>query len=76
MLMLSLSIGEAYEDGYGVLEDKMKAYAWFNIAQANGKHGAKGHKAGVAIGMTPMNITESQKLSQEMVKANPKLLGD
>jgi TPR repeat protein len=64
----------AYYYGNGVIEDYIQAYAWYDIAQANGNKDAKEQKAGVAIVMTPKHITEAKKLSQEMIKANPKLI--
>jgi len=52
------------------------AYAWYNIAAANGNENGKEYKAEMAQEMTKEQIAEAQKLSTEMVEANPKLMGD
>ena len=70
------SRGSAYHIGRGVIEDKVQAYAWYNIAAANGDEGGKKLKTVVAREMTKEQIVEAQKLSREIVKANPKLMGD
>ena len=59
-----------------MIEDKVQAYAWFNISAANGNENAKENKAKVAEFMTKEQIAEAQQLSTKMVKANPKLMGD
>ena len=69
-------LGDAYEDGEGVIEDKVQAYAWYNIAAANGDESAKKTKTTVAELMTKEQIAEAQKLSREMIEANPKLMGE
>jgi TPR repeat protein len=68
------SRGSAYFFGEGVIEDKVQAYAWYNIAAANGDEGGKKFKTLVAEEMTKEQIAEAQKLSREMVEANPKLI--
>jgi len=69
-------LGSAYFFGRGVIEDKVQAYAWYNIAAANGDEGGKKFKTLVAEETTKEQIAEAQKLALEMIKANPKLLGD
>ena len=69
------AVGDRYRRGEGVLEDFVQAYAWYNIAAANGEVLAKGSKGRLAEKMTPEQITKAQELSTEMVKKNPKLLG-
>ena len=68
------SLGMMYFQGRGVLEDFVQAYAWLNIAGANGLEIVEKGKTLLAKKMTPDQIAESQKLSSEMVKKNPKLL--
>ena len=70
------SLAFAYYKGEGVIEDQVQAYAWWNIAAANGNELGKAWKAKVAEEMTKEQIAEAQKLSREMIKANPKLMGD
>ena len=57
------------------IENYVQTYAWFNIA-ANGDENAKEGKSIVAKEMTKEQIAEAQKLSREMIKANPKLMGE
>ena len=72
------NLGVMYYDGEGVPEDYIQAYAWWNIAAANGEviRTAKGWKAQVVKEMTKEQIAKAKQLSTEMVKANPKLMGD
>ena len=67
-------LGGMYHSGEGVPEDSVTAYAWFNIAAANGVELAKSNKLRLAKKMTPEQIAKAQELSREMVKKNPKLL--
>ena len=69
-------LGVAYANGEGVLEDTLAAYAWYNIAAANGDDSAKGLKDIITKEMTPEQIAEAQKLSREIIAKNPKLIGD
>ena len=57
-----------------MIEDKVQAYAWWNIAAANGDERYKKMKTTVAELMSKEQIAEAQKLSREMLKANPKLI--
>ncbi|MEC8928798.1 MAG: tetratricopeptide repeat protein [Verrucomicrobiota bacterium] len=70
------NLGYAYDWGKGVLEDDVTAYAWYNIAATNGQATAKKNKPITAKKMTADQIAEGQKLSREMLKKNPKLLGE
>jgi TPR repeat protein len=69
-----LNLGFAYANGDSVPEDYAMAYAWWNIASANGEATAKLSKKDLAERMTKEQIAEAQKLSREMGEANPKLL--
>ena len=68
------NLGVMYYNGKGVLQDYATAYAWANIAQANGEKNAQKMKSAIQTFMTPEQIAEGQKLSREMVKKNPKLI--
>jgi len=68
------NLGIMYALGEGVLKDTVTAYSWANIAAANG-FSSKLREL-LTKQMTPEQIAEGQKLSREMVKANPKLLGN
>ena len=63
-----------YDDGEGVPEDDVTAYAWYTLAAANGFADAKEKKPSMTEIMTPDQIAEGQKISREMLKKNPKLL--
>jgi len=63
-----------YLKGDGALEDYVTAYAWLNIATANGHAKSKKSKDLIAKKMTTEDISKAQALSKEMVKKNPKLL--
>ena len=67
------NIGICYDAGLGVPEDRMTAYAWLNIAAANGDTRAKSHKTKLAKKMSRKQIDKAQALSREMLKKNPKL---
>ena len=69
-------LGGGYLFGYGLIEDKVQAYAWFNISAANGYETSKEYKTLAAKGVTMEQVAEAQKISREMIKANPKLIGD
>ena len=69
-----IKLGYAYANGDGVPEDYAMAYAWWNIAAANGETTAKLSKADLAEKMTKEQIAEAQRLSREMIKAKPELL--
>jgi TPR repeat protein len=70
-------LGFMYEFGRGVLkvaEDDVQAYAWYNIAAANGNAAGKTYKCLLEPKMTPAQIAEAGELVKEMIKKNPKLL--
>ena len=67
-------LGNKYAKGEGGLEDYVTAYAWLNIAAANGIADANKAKLSLRTNMTPDQIAKAQELSKEMVKKNPKLL--
>ena len=75
-LMAQFSEVRSYALGEGVLEDYVQAFAWYNIATANGNELAKKGKTTVAEEMTKEQIAKAQDLSTEMVKSNPRLMGD
>ena len=62
--------------GEEVKDDPVAAYTWWNIATANGNDTAKEHINTITGEMTKEQIAEAQKLSREMIEANPKLMGD
>ncbi len=67
--------GNADDDKYGdgVPEDEVTAYAWYNLAAANGSALAKKNKADIAKSITPGQIAKGEALVKEMTAKNPKL---
>ena len=68
------NLGAMYYEGEGVLQDYVTAYAWANIAQVNGDKNAPRLKSFLENEMPSAQIAKAEKLSQEMIKKNPKLL--
>ncbi len=54
-----------YDNGRGVPEDDVQAYAWFNIAAAQGNELAKEDKEHVAGSMTREERVRAQELARE-----------
>ena len=64
------NLGYLYEVGWGVPQDYMRAYMWYNLAaehfltRAYQKNAVK-YRDEVARRMTPAQIAEAQRLSQQ-----------
>ena len=59
-----------FYNGEGVSKDKVQAYAWISIANAQGRsENWKTAKETVAVSMTSDEITRAQKLSDDLWKA-------
>ena len=63
-----------YHNGEGVPKDSVTAYAWWNIAAANGDDDAKRNKSIVSKRLAPAQITKAEAQAKEMIKNNPKLI--
>jgi TPR repeat protein len=63
------SLGAAYYNGDGVLQDHVKAYMWINLAASNGKAGAVETRETLAQLMTPAQIAQSQRMTNEWREA-------
>jgi TPR repeat protein len=57
-------LGLKYAEGTGVPKDDVNAYAWLNVASANGDDLASKNRDFLAKRMTPEQIAEAQKLSK------------
>jgi len=68
------NLGIMYDNGEGVLEDDMTAYAWHTLAATNGDAKAKENKSELAKMMTAEDIAKAEALAKEMIKKNPKLI--
>ena len=60
--------------GGEIEKDYVKAYSWINIAAVKGYGESQSIKDSLAKLMTSEQIDEAQKLSREMIEANPSLL--
>ena len=58
-------LGRHYHAALGVPRDLVRAYMWYNLASAYGADGGKSSRERLAIGMTPPQIAEAQKLARE-----------
>jgi len=63
------NLGALYDNGRGVPQDYVKAYMWLDLAAAqltsNGKKLAVDNRDDAARRMTPAQIAEAQRLSQQ-----------
>ena len=70
-------LGVMYAFGKGMRINFVTAYAWANIATFNGDRRASRFKSEfLDVNMAADKIAEGLKLSHEMLKKNPKLIGD
>ena len=60
-----LNLGVMYANGEGIPKDYVQAYAWFNIAAAQGDEIAKENLEKITTEMTTAGITKAQELSRE-----------
>ena len=59
------NLGTFYDNGLGVLQDKVRAYMWFSLSAVQGREGAAAFRDLIARRMTPAQIAEAQKLARE-----------
>ena len=62
-VLAQYNLGAMYANGEGVPENYVRAYAWFNLAAAQGHEDAVSGKANVEGLMTAAQIAEAQELS-------------
>ena len=58
-------LGLLYGEGQGVPQDDAQAYAWLNIAAAQGDKDAKNNKKIIAQSITREELARAQKLARE-----------
>ena len=63
------NLGLMSDNGEGVIEDDVEAYAWFNVAAAKGQKQAADNRDKIKKTMTPEQIAEGQKRSREIMKS-------
>jgi len=69
-------LGTHYYYGRGVPEDKITAFAWFNISAANENEMGIKNKESVAKQLTPGGLEVAQRLSSQMAENNPDLMNN
>ena len=58
-----MGLGILYQQGWGVPEDYVLAYAWYNLASAQGNEQARDIKDDLRTRMTPDQIAQAQEMS-------------
>jgi uncharacterized protein len=66
------NLGVMYGNGQGVPQDYVRAHMWSNLSASQGSEGAAKVRDIVAERMTPFQIEQAQKLSQECAAKNYK----
>ena len=65
------TLGVLYANGYGVPQDFVQAYKWYNLAAANGAEVAGLRRDTLAKQMIPAQIAEAQQLAREWKPKTP-----
>ena len=66
------NLGYMYGEGLGVIRDSVEAYAWFNVAAAQGHRIARLTGGGYKEKMTPYQLEKAQELSKLYCKKHVK----
>ena len=69
--MSQLIIGDMYIRGVGVIQDKVLAHMWFNIANLEGTKNAREKMDRIAKEMSPSQIEKAQDMAREWVAKHP-----
>ena len=69
--MSQLIIGDMYIRGVGVIQDKVLAHMWFNIATLEGTRTAREKMDRIAKEMSPSQIEKAQDMAREWVAKHP-----
>ena len=64
-----------YNYGSGVLQDKLTAHMWYNIASANGDKKAGDNRDMTASFMPDSDISKATAMARECMKSNYKKCG-
>jgi TPR repeat protein len=65
-----LELGVMYSNGIGVIQDKVMAHMYWNLASINGKERAGIYRDSIAKGMTPSQIEKAQALAREWMRTH------
>ncbi|MDH3469377.1 MAG: SEL1-like repeat protein, partial [Gammaproteobacteria bacterium] len=63
-----LMVAKMYDNGVGVPKNFVKAYMWYNLAAAQGLTEAGDGRDKLELRMTSRQISDAQRLSQEMIE--------
>ncbi len=61
-------MGLVYSTGLGVVEDRVAAHKWFNLAALRGSEEAKDRRREIAEEMSSDEIREAQKAAREWLR--------
>lgn len=75
-VLAQLSLGDRYATGENVYQDYVQAYAWLNLAAAQGNEDAAKNRSRLMRSMTPSQIEEGQRLSREYAEKEKKKKAD
>lgn len=60
------SLGYMHEEGWGIRQTKVHAYAWYNLAAARGHAQARTRRQHLAEGMTKNQMARAQRFSEDL----------
>ena len=60
------NLGIAYDNGLGVPEDGVAAYAWYSVAAASGDDGGRENRDDIKRKLTPSQIDRGQVMAREI----------
>ena len=64
-----LNLGVLYYNGQGGRQDDKLAYAWFDVAAAQGDETAKQHRGVAAAELDPASLAEAQRLAEQYYRS-------
>ena len=65
---LNFFLGQMYAEGQRVPQDYVKAYAWLNLAAAQGIEAAAKTRTQIREKMTRAQVSEAQKLASDLFR--------
>ena len=63
-------LGMQYANGTGVLQDRVEAHKWFNLAGAHGEEKGRYGREMVEKLMTPEELTEARRRASDWMKVH------
>ena len=62
------NLGFMYYNGEGVPQDYVQAHMWWNLAASKGNENGRKNRDIIAKKMTPVQITEAQRIAREWLE--------